>query len=243
MAQTSVAQFATQLKMQAGALLEQLQNAGVGRRHADDLLSEQDKSKLLEYLRRSHGRADGKTKITLTRKETTEIRSQDAHGKSHTVQVEVRKKRVLVKRDPLEARVEPPVTAPEVLAEPVARDLVAVSTEPVSEARAEVPQTVVPPVEVKAEPVVEVKVEVKVEPVVEVKAEVKAEPVAKKAEPVGKGKAEPIGKGKSEPGGNCKAGPLVEVKAGPPVAEKVQSPVEAKVEPSADLKAGAGEVG
>jgi translation initiation factor IF-2 len=114
MAQTSVAQFATQLKMQAGALLEQLNRAGVTKSEADDLLSEQDKSRLLEYLRRSHG-GEAKTKITLTRRETSEIRSQDSHGKSHTVQVEVRKKRVLVKREPTEARaaaaVQPPVAA------------------------------------------------------------------------------------------------------------------------------------
>ena len=106
MAQTSVAQFATDLKMPAAVLLEQLQKAGVVKNKADDLLSEQDKSKLLEYLRRSHGEADSKTKITLMRKETSEIRAQDSHGKSRTVQVEVRKKRVLVKRDPAELRAE-----------------------------------------------------------------------------------------------------------------------------------------
>ncbi len=104
MAQTSVAQLATDLKMPADALLEQLQKAGVAKSKAGDLLSEQDKSKLLEYLRRSHGDAESKTKITLTRKETTEIRSQDSHGKQRTVQVEVRKKRVLVKRDIAELR-------------------------------------------------------------------------------------------------------------------------------------------
>jgi translation initiation factor IF-2 len=108
MAQTSVAQFATQLRMQAGSLLEQLQKAGVAKKQIDDLLSEQDKSRLLEYLRRSHGQADAKTKITLTRKETSEIRQQDSHGKSHTVQVEVRKKRVLVKRDSPDSRAQVP---------------------------------------------------------------------------------------------------------------------------------------
>ena len=96
MAQTSVAQLATDLKMPADALLEQLQKAGVAKSKAGDLLSEQDKSKLLEYLRRSHGDAESKTKITLTRKETSEIRATDAHGRARTVQVEVRKKRVLV---------------------------------------------------------------------------------------------------------------------------------------------------
>ena len=77
MAQTSVAQFAIDLKMPAPALLEQLQMAGVAKNKVDDLLTEQDKAKLLEYLRRSHGEAESKTKITLTRRETSEIRAQD----------------------------------------------------------------------------------------------------------------------------------------------------------------------
>ena len=47
MAQINVSQFATDLKMPAGALLEQLQKAGVAKNNADDLLSEQDKSCLL----------------------------------------------------------------------------------------------------------------------------------------------------------------------------------------------------
>ena len=40
-----------------------------------------------------------KKKITLTRKQTTEIKQADASGKARTIQVEVRKKRVFVKRD------------------------------------------------------------------------------------------------------------------------------------------------
>ena len=99
MAQTSVAQFAADLKMSTEALLEQLQKAGIDKKSADDALSDQDKSRLLEFLRFSNGSAGSRVKITLTRKETSEIKSQDAHGKSRTVQVEVRKKRVLVKRD------------------------------------------------------------------------------------------------------------------------------------------------
>src|SRR6185295_886779 len=61
-----------------------------------------DKSRLLEYLRKTHGSAESKNKITLTRKQTSEIRKTDATGKYRTVQVEVRKKRVFVKRDPAE---------------------------------------------------------------------------------------------------------------------------------------------
>ncbi|MCP5248129.1 MAG: translation initiation factor IF-2 [Candidatus Accumulibacter sp.] len=168
MAQTSVAQFATQLKMPAGTLLEQLQKAGVGKRLADDLLSEQDKSKLLEYLRRSHGSADAKTKITLMRKETSEIRAQDSHGKSRTVQVEVRKKRVLVKRDPVEARQGPLPAEP--LVEEKLAPLEELGAEPVVEVA---PEPVLPaPVEAAAvEAVVEVAVEAPAEPVVEPPAE------------------------------------------------------------------------
>ncbi len=102
MAQTSVAQFASELKVPPSVLLEQLRAAGVDKRVPDDSLSEADKSRLLEYLRRMHGSADAKNKITLTRKHTSEIKKADATGKYRTVQVEVRKKRVFVKRDPNE---------------------------------------------------------------------------------------------------------------------------------------------
>ena len=132
MAQTSVAQFAGELKVQPAVLLEQLQAAGVHKRVAEDLLSEQDKTKLLEYLRRSHGSIEPKTKITLTRKQTTEIKKADSTGKARTIQVEVRKKRVFVKREVGEAapaeevapaavpEIEPVVSAPEPVPEPVA---------------------------------------------------------------------------------------------------------------------------
>ena len=102
MAQTSVAQFASELKVPPSVLLEQLRAAGVEKKQPNDSLSDQDKSRLLEYLRKTHGSAEAKNKITLTRKQTSEIRKTDATGKYRTVQVEVRKKRVFVKRDPNE---------------------------------------------------------------------------------------------------------------------------------------------
>jgi translation initiation factor IF-2 len=101
MASNNVAQFATELKMPADLLLTQLRAAGVDKSEASDSLSKEDKDKLLNHLRRAHGAApDGeKRKITLTRKETTEIKQADATGKSRTIQVEVRKKRTFIKRD------------------------------------------------------------------------------------------------------------------------------------------------
>jgi translation initiation factor IF-2 len=109
MAQTSVTQFAGELKLQPSVLLEQLKAAGVHKQQAEDTLSEQDKTRLLEYLRKVHGATEAKSKITLTRKQTSEIKKSDSTGKSRTIQVEVKKKRVFVKRD---AAVEPPPEVP-----------------------------------------------------------------------------------------------------------------------------------
>jgi len=107
MAQTTIEQFATEMKMPPGVLLEQLAAAGVGSKKQGDKLSEQDKTRLLDYLRKQHGGQDQKKKITLTRKQTTEIKAADSTGRARTIQVEVRKRRIFVKRDGAESA--PPV--------------------------------------------------------------------------------------------------------------------------------------
>ena len=101
MAVTTVAQFAAQLGRPTTALLEQLLSAGVTKQSPDDAMTEADKERLLEFLRTSHGTVAGaeRKKITLTRKTNTEIKQADASGRARTIQVEVRKKRVFVKRD------------------------------------------------------------------------------------------------------------------------------------------------
>lgn len=129
MAQINVTQFAKELGLPVALLLEQLQTAGIKKQLADDtVLTEKDKTQLLDYLRQAHGAKESKNKITLTRKQTTEIKKADSTGKARTIQVEVRKKRVLVKRDaapeaaPPEAPVPEPVAvtpAPVVPAAPV----------------------------------------------------------------------------------------------------------------------------
>ncbi|HMA31683.1 MAG TPA: translation initiation factor IF-2 [Casimicrobiaceae bacterium] len=114
MAQTTIEQFATDLKMPAGALLEQLAAAGVAGKKQGDNLTEQDKTRLLDYLRKQHGAAaDAKKRITLTRKQTSEIKAADSTGKARTIQVEVRKKRVLVRREEGEAAAVPAAPAVE----------------------------------------------------------------------------------------------------------------------------------
>ena len=101
MAQLNVTQFATQLGMPPAQLIEQLKAAGVKKAlAAETVLTEGDKTQLLDYLKQSHGQKEEKKKITLTRRSTTEIKKADSTtGKARTIQVEVRKKRVLIKRD------------------------------------------------------------------------------------------------------------------------------------------------
>ena len=58
MAQTTVEQFASELKLPTALLLEQLKSAGVNKSVADDQLSEADKAALLDHLRKEHGTHD-----------------------------------------------------------------------------------------------------------------------------------------------------------------------------------------
>src|SRR5512139_874190 len=97
----NVEQFAQELKLPPQLLLEQLKAAGVSKNDVVDPVTEADKAHLLDYLRKMHGGGAeaGKTKITITRKQTGEIRKTDSTGKSRTIQVEVRKSRTYVKRD------------------------------------------------------------------------------------------------------------------------------------------------
>jgi translation initiation factor IF-2 len=100
MSNTTVAEFANELKKSNETLLEQLRSAGVAKSAASDALSDSDKQKLLAYLQTAHGTVSGeRKKITLVKKSTSEIKQADSSGKARTIQVEVRKKRTFVKRD------------------------------------------------------------------------------------------------------------------------------------------------
>ena len=129
----NVEQFATELKVDPALLVKQLQAAGVAVKGTRDDLSDQDKSRLLDYLRGKHGAREPKTKITLTRKQSSEIKTADSAGRTRTVQVEVRKKRVLVKREGPGAEVAPSEA-------PHDEELVAIATAPEPEiAATEIP--------------------------------------------------------------------------------------------------------
>jgi len=114
---TTVKVLAKELKRTAPDLLEQLKAAGIEKGSEDDSITEKDKTVLLEHLQKEHGNADtgNRKKITLIKRENSEIRQADSAGRTRTVQVEVRKKRVLVKAGDKVAETPEVEVAPEKL--------------------------------------------------------------------------------------------------------------------------------
>ena len=101
MSHVTVKQLAEVVGAPVDRLLEQIKQAGLEAEHAESPISDDDKMKLLDFLRNSHGRnqaeGESKQKITLKRKSTSEIKLSGAGHK--TVNVEIRKKRTYVKRE------------------------------------------------------------------------------------------------------------------------------------------------
>ena len=126
MATTTVKVLAKELKRTSADLLEQLKAAGIEKGSEDESITDKDKTALLEYLQKAHGNAETGTrkKITLIKRESSEIRQADSAGRTRTVQVEVRKKRVLVKRGeesaaPAAETAKPAKAAPTAPAKPI----------------------------------------------------------------------------------------------------------------------------
>ncbi len=113
MSDVTVAQLAGVLGVEVPRLIEQLNEAGIRVADASAAVTNEDKKKLLAYLRTSHGKLggtddqSGPSKVTLKRKTVSELKVPTggagrtrARGAapSRTVNVEVRKKRTYVKR-------------------------------------------------------------------------------------------------------------------------------------------------
>ncbi len=112
MSEITVKKLANTIGVPVNKLLSQLQEAGVTAANEDALLSDQEKMKLLQYLRENRtGASDESTskntdqldttpqKITLRRKVVGELKQNTSAGKSRKVSVEVRKRRTYVKRE------------------------------------------------------------------------------------------------------------------------------------------------
>ena len=102
MSDTSVKSFAEKIGVPAETLVRQLESAGIAAKGVDDSLTDDEKMSLLTFLRGDQTEEPAKKRITLKRKTTSEVKQKSRTGSSHTVQVEVRKKRTYVKRSVVE---------------------------------------------------------------------------------------------------------------------------------------------
>ncbi len=104
MAEVAVKRFAEQIGVEDSRLLQQLEAAGIPGKSLEDVLSDQEKEKLLGYLK---GEANGSTgepgqRVTLKRRTTSQVRQTSRTGGARTVHVEVKKRRTLVRRGDLQ---------------------------------------------------------------------------------------------------------------------------------------------
>ncbi len=103
MANNTVNELAAEMGIPAKTLLAQLKAAGIEKSSEADSVSEADKRVLLESMRQERGSLRA-GKVTVQRRETSTIRQRDGQGGARTIEVEVRRKRVFVKRDDDRAR-------------------------------------------------------------------------------------------------------------------------------------------
>ena len=108
MAEVTVKQLAETLKIPEDKLIEQLSNAGVAKDSANALVTEAEKTRLLDFLRTTYGTGSedpgaAPAKITLSRKSHTTLKVNPSGQRgAKTVVVETRKKRTFVNRSLLD---------------------------------------------------------------------------------------------------------------------------------------------
>src|SRR5690606_33839066 len=136
MAEVTVSELANSVGAPVERLLKQMQEAGLSQKTATALVSDDEKQKLLAYLKTSHGESTAEPrKITLQRKTTTTLKTGSGSARK-IVNVEVRKKRTYVKRDDadqaepeleetelLENQTDVPEVPVEIPADDVAKDI------------------------------------------------------------------------------------------------------------------------
>ncbi len=146
----SVQQFADDIGAPLDRVLMQFNDAGIPLTRATDLISEEQKQKLLRYLQQHHGAKHDAApeKIVVRRARTSEIKLGGSRGAaSKTVSIQVRKKRTYVKRaiegektealdadtsveSAEQASVENSVSQTSVETAPIAADMVEIILEP-----------------------------------------------------------------------------------------------------------------
>ncbi|WP_455232388.1 translation initiation factor IF-2 [Geopseudomonas aromaticivorans] len=131
MTQVTVKELALVVATPVERLLQQMREAGLPHSHAEQVVTDEEKQKLLAHLKSSHGdKLAEPSKITLKRKTTSTLRVAG----SKTISVEVRKKKTFVTPEAAEAAAEPKreekPAADKRAAEAPARPKVEVRTEP-----------------------------------------------------------------------------------------------------------------
>ncbi|MBI0425779.1 translation initiation factor IF-2 [Psychrobacter sp. NG27] len=99
MADKTVKELAEMVGKTTDAVKQQLVDAGLPARAEGDLVTELEQEKLVTYLKQSHGQQD-KRRISLKSKTTSTARVTGSSGKSKSVNVEVRKKKIFEKPNP-----------------------------------------------------------------------------------------------------------------------------------------------
>jgi len=93
MEKSTVEKFASELNLPIDLLLKQLESAGIKKTSGAEELLEEDKSALLNYLQIEHGASNtSKNKITLTRKQNTQIRKQTVMGEQELFKLKLERK-------------------------------------------------------------------------------------------------------------------------------------------------------
>ncbi len=141
MTATTIKAFAERIGVPSETLLQQLNAAGIDGKSAADLLSEEEKVTLLSFLRGGGEIVSARRKITVKRKSTSQLTHATRAGTTRTVQVEVRKRRTFVKREPLAETPESEAVAPGAEAEAAAVE---------AQAPAATPAETPPPAEISA---------------------------------------------------------------------------------------------
>ena len=87
----SIKELALSVERPVEKLLEQVRDAGLPQRKADDIISTEQQNTLVNHLKKIHGQNDGNAgKITLKRKTTSTAKVASTSGKAKTINVEVR---------------------------------------------------------------------------------------------------------------------------------------------------------
>ncbi|NAR98887.1 translation initiation factor IF-2 [Acinetobacter haemolyticus] len=101
MTDKSIQELALSVERPVEKLLEQVREAGLPQRKADNIITTEQQDTLVNYLKKVHGQESGNTgKIALKRKTTSTAKVTSTSGKAKSINVEVRKKQVFAKPNP-----------------------------------------------------------------------------------------------------------------------------------------------